>query len=428
MGMVIIVLIAPLAIIFLVITHELGHFLAARWAGVKTPEFFVGFGKRIWSTRRGDTEFGFKWILAGGYVKVLGMNPEEEISPEDFPHSYKGVSYRKRFWIIFSGSLVHVFLALLIMFFTIWLIGYPNLDKATSTLASVGRYMEVTQQDGTTTGITGLQDGDTVLAMDGQPVSDRAVVSSYLKENPDQEVTLLIERDGQEMEVQARSEESPAYAAGLREGDTILEMNGQPAADWDEVSSFIKDHPGQEVTILIERDDQKIEVQARLATREDGTGYLGVSPKVYMEQYSFLGAAGKTGEWFVEASWGVFYGVYRVFNLSTFKQLLGISEPTPERPQTFVGITRTASQFFGEGLFYFLNFFAFICLFLAYINLAPLPPLDGGHLAVLAYERITGREVDIRKLYPVAVAVLAFFAVMFILTLRLDITNPINLP
>ena len=369
MQIALIVIIAILAIIFLVIVHELGHFLAARRAGVICPEFFVGFGPRIWSTQRGNTEFGIKWILVGGYVKVLGMNPEEEVKPEDFPRSYKGVSYGKRFWIIFSGSLMHILLALLIMFFTIWIIGYPDLDKATTTLSSVGQYLD-----------------------------------------------------------EAQEEETPAYAAGLQEGDTILAMDGREMADWEEIKSFIEEHPGEEVTILIERDGEEMELRAQLAVTEDGGGYLGVTPEPYMEQYSFLGAAGKTGEWFAEASWGVAYGFYRIFNLSTLKQLVGISEPTIERPQTVWGITRTASQIFGEGVFYFLNFFAFICLFLAYINLLPLPPLDGGHLAVLIYEKITGREVDLRKLYPVAVAVLAFFVILFILTLRLDITNPINLP
>jgi len=369
MGIFLTVLIAIFAIIILVIIHELGHFIAARKAGVICPEFFVGFGPRIWSTKRGDTEFGIKWILIGGYVKVLGMNPEEEVSPEDFSHSYKGVSYGKRFWIIFSGSLMHILLALLIMFFAIWFIGYPDSNRGSTTLASVGQYLD-----------------------------------------------------------EAGQEETPAYKAGLQEGDTILAMDGQEVSDWEEVRSFIQEHPDERVTLLIERDGEEMEVSVHLATQEDGTGYLGVSPDYYMVEYSFLGAAGKTGEWFVEASWGVFYGVYRIFNLSTFKQLLGISEPTIERPQTVVGITRSASQLFGEGAFYFLYFIAIICLFLAYINLVPLPPLDGGHLAVLLYERITGREVDLRKLYPVAVAVLAFFLVLFILTLRLDITNPINLP
>jgi membrane-associated protease RseP (regulator of RpoE activity) len=354
-------------IIFLVITHELGHFTAARLAGVKCPEFFIGFGKRIWSTKRGDTEFGIKWILAGGYVKVLGMNPEEEISPEDFPHSYKGVSYGKRFWIIFSGSLVHILLAILIMFFTIWLIGYPNLDRGSNTLASVGQYMD-----------------------------------------------------------ESGEEETPAYAAGLQEGDTILAMDGQEVSEWEEVSSFIVEHPGQEVTLLIERDGQEMELKTQLAKLDNGNGYLGVSPEFYMEEYSFTGSIVKTGKWFGEATWGVFYGVYRIFNISTFKQLFGISPPTEERPQTVVGITYTAGQLLDAGVFYLLYLLALICLFLAYLNLLPLPPLDGGHLAVLFWEKTTGREVDMRKLYPVAVAVLSFFIILFLLALRLDIMNIIN--
>ncbi|MEW6553221.1 MAG: M50 family metallopeptidase [Actinomycetota bacterium] len=354
-------------VIFLVITHELGHYTASRLAGVKCPEFFIGFGPRIWSTRRGDTEFGIKWILAGGYVKVLGMNPEEQISPEDFPHSYKGVSYLKRFWIIFSGSLVHVLLALLIMFFAIWLIGYPSEEKASSTLSSVGQYMDETE-----------------------------------------------------------TQETPAYLAGLQEGDTILAMNGQEVSDWDEVASFIKEHPGEEVTLLIERDGQKMELQAVLAVKDDGTGYLGVSPMPYMEEYSFFGAIAKTGEWWLKTTADVARNFSKLFSPSTFKQLFGMSPPTQERPQTVVGITYSAGQLLDAGVFYLLYLLAIVCLFLAYINLLPLPPLDGGHLAVLLYERITGREVDMRKLYPVAVAVLAFFGILFLLTLRLDIMNLFN--
>ncbi|NPV59500.1 MAG: PDZ domain-containing protein [Actinobacteria bacterium] len=368
-GVITTVLATIAAVIVLVLVHELGHFIAARLAGVKCPEFFVGFGPRIWSTRRGDTEFGIKWILVGGYVKVLGMNPEEEVSPEDFPRSYRGVSYGKRFWIIFAGSLSHVLLALVLMFFTIWIVGYPDVDRPTNTIASVGMYMD-----------------------------------------------------------EAGTEETPAYAAGLREGDTILAMDGEEVGDWEAVRSFIKAHPGEEVVLLIRRDGEEIEVPVRLAALEDGTGYLGVSPSIYMQPYSFFGAMGKTVSWFGEATYGVGYGIYRVFNWSTIKQLLGLAEPTVERPQTVYGIARTAGRIAEEGAFYFLNFFSFILLFLAYINLLPLPPLDGGHLAVLLWEKVTGREVDLRKLYPVAVAVLAFFALLFILTLRLDITSPINFP
>lgn len=353
------------AVIFLVIVHELGHFTAARLAGVKCPEFFVGFGPRIWSTKRGETEFGIKWILFGGYVKVLGMNPEEEISPEDFPHSYKGVSYWKRFWIIFSGSLVHFLLALIIIFFVVWLIGVPHL---TSSINEVGQVMD----------------------------------------------------DGEEA--------TPAYAAGLEAGDTILEIDGEPMGDWDDVSSFIKEHPGEDVTILVSRDSRELELSATLAQREDGTGYLGVGPQAEFEEYSFLGSFGKTASALWENIKGVGIGFYKMFSLSTFEQLFGISEPTAERPVSVVGITRLAGQLAGEGLYYFLMFMAFLLIFLAIVNLLPLPPLDGGHLAVLAWERVTGREVDMRKLYPVAVAVLSVLVVLFGLTVIQDIINPINLP
>ncbi|MDY6795918.1 MAG: site-2 protease family protein [Actinomycetota bacterium] len=362
------VLIVLAAVIFLVVTHELGHFIAAKLSGVKVTEFFVGFGPRIWSTRRGETEYGVKWILVGGYVKILGMNPEEEVPREDFPRSYKGVSPGRRFWIIFSGSLAHIILALLIIFFTIWLIGIPNTEKSTSTIAEVGQYM---------------------------PDSDQ---------------------------------ETPAYISGMQPGDRILTMDGEVVNDWDDVRGFIEEHPDQGITLLIERDGEEQEVDIRLAETSEGGGYLGVSPKAELERYSFTESIHETFWWFGAATYGVGYGFYRIFNWSTIKQLLGLEEPTIERPQTVVGISRMAGQFWDYGLFYFLNFFAFICLFLAYINLLPLPPLDGGHLAVLLWEKATGREVDLRKLYPIAVAVLAFFTVLFLLTLRLDITNPINLP
>ncbi len=365
MTVIVYVLATLAAVILMVITHELGHFAAARLVGVKATEFFVGFGPRIWSTRRGDTEFGIKWILVGGYVKILGMNPEETVSPEDWPHSYKGVSRPRRFWIIISGSLVHVLLALLIAFLTVWLLGIPVL---TSTVGSVGEYIEET------------------------------------------------------------GEETPAHMAGLQKGDTILSMDGEEMSDWEDVRDFIVDNPGREVEVLVERGGRETVLPVRLAELENGRGFLGVSPEPGEEHHSFLASFPETGKWFLEYSRGVFYSIYRVFNLSTLKQLVGITEPTEERPMTVVGITRVAGELAGEGMYYFLNFLAFILLFLAYINLLPLPPLDGGHLMVLLLEKITGKDIDMRKLYPVAAAVLAFFTVMFLLALRLDITNPISLP
>jgi regulator of sigma E protease len=165
-----------------------------------------------------------------------------------------------------------------------------------------------------------------------------------------------------------------------------------------------------------------------LAKLEDGNGFLGITPQAVTQKYSFPGSFAPGAEQFGTLSYGVFYGVGHIFTLSTFKQLLGITPPTSSRPVSVVGISRVAGQLADQGAYPFLSFFAFILLFLAYLNLAPLPPLDGGHLLVLGIEKARGKEIDMRKLYPIAMAVLFFFGLLFVLTLRLDITNPINLP
>lgn len=362
-------LLAVLAsVVVLVMVHELGHFIAARMVGVRATEFFVGFGPRIWSFHRGGTEFGIKWILVGGYVKILGMNPDEEVSPEEWRHSYRGVHHWKRLVIVLAGSFSHVLLACILVFSAIYFLGVPNPDRPSNVIAEVGRYME----------------------------------------------------DG--------IEETPAWKAGLKEGDRIVSVDGKEISDWWEIREYIRQNPGKEVTLTVRRGAEALEIPVKLAMKEDGSGYLGVSPLEERDRYGLVGALTQTGKWYIQASHGVFYGIYRMFSWDTFRQLLGLAEPTPERPVTVVGASRLAGRVASYGAFYFLNFIAFILLFLAYVNLLPLPPLDGGHILVILVEKLSGREVDLRKLYPVAVVVIAFFVTMFVLTLRLDILNPIQLP
>ncbi len=360
------IILAIVALVLIVVAHELGHFVAAKLSGVRVDEFFVGFGPKIWSTKRGETEYGFKWIPAGGYVKVAGMDPNEEISPEDLPHTYKGVSRWKRFFIIVSGSAVHVILALIIAFMAIWLLGLPDENHPSNTLAGV----EQTLADGSPT---------------------------------------------------------PAAQAGLQPGDTIVSINGTPVPDWSALSGYIRAHPNEQVSMDVQRNAQDLALTTTLADN-NGAGFLGISPVFPVVHYGLGSSFGQTVRYWGTASWGAVYGFYRVFNLSTLKQLVGISPPTNERPVSIVGISRLTGEVAHQGLRQLLLFVSFLLLFLAYVNLLPLPPLDGGHLLVLAVEGISGKEIDMRKLYPVAVVVIAIFAVLFLLTLRLDITNPIKLP
>ncbi|MHB8781288.1 MAG: M50 family metallopeptidase [Candidatus Geothermincolia bacterium] len=359
------IIIIIISLVLIVIAHELGHFVAAKLSGIRVDEFFVGFGPKIWSFKRGETEYGIKWLLFGGYVKIAGMNPDEEIAEEDIPRTYAGASRMKRFWVILSGSLVHIVLALIIAFMAIWLIGVPS-DNATTEVAQVVLEDEA-----------------------GRP--------------------------------------TPAAQAGIQPGDVIVALDGVPFTEWLDVRDYIRGHPGESVTFTVERDASRLQLQAELGESE-GQGFLGVAPTLVPERYSFIGSIGKTGQWMGEASYGVVYGVYRVFNLSTLKQLVGIDPPTVERPVSIVGISRLAGQFANEGAYRLMNFIAFLLLFLAFFNLLPLPPLDGGHLMVLGVEAVTGKPVDMRKLYPVAAVVITLLVLMFLLTLRLDILHPINLP
>ncbi len=360
------ILLGAAALVVIVVAHELGHFAAAKLSGVRVEEFFVGFGPKIWSTKRGETEYGFKWIPAGGYVKIAGMDPNEEIEPEDLPHTYKGVSRWKRFFTIVSGSAVHIILAIIIAFMAIWLLGVPDTEDATNIIASVGQTTET-----------------------GAP--------------------------------------TPAAEAGLQPDDTIVALNGSPVSDWNAVSDFIRTHPDQQITMEIRRNGQDLTLTANLIDA-NGIGFLGISPTPQIDRYNFVSSIGQTGKWLGQYSWGVVYSFYRVFNLSTLEQLVGIRKPTDERPVSIVGISRLTGQVAHQGLRQLLFFIAFLLLFLGYVNLLPLPPLDGGHLMVLGVEAVSGKEIDMRKLYPVAVVVIAIFTTLFLLTLRLDITNPINIP
>ncbi|GDX30797.1 hypothetical protein LBMAG14_12730 [Actinomycetes bacterium] len=106
-------------IILMVMLHEAGHFIAARRSGMKASEFFVGFGPRLWSFSRGETEYGVKAIPAGGYVRIIGMSNLEEVDPADEPRSFRQGSYRNRFIVVMAGVTVNLLIAFLLFFIVI---------------------------------------------------------------------------------------------------------------------------------------------------------------------------------------------------------------------------------------------------------------------------------------------------------------------
>ena len=389
------VLLFVAAILVVVMIHEAGHFLVAKAFDFKATKFFVGFGPTLWSTTRGETEYGVKALPLGGFVKIVGMNPYEQVEAADVPRSYPNKPRWQRALVLVAGSATHWLVAFVLLVATAVAIGFPT-GEATTTVA------QVTESLG--------------------------------------------------------GETTPAGETDLRSGDRILALDGRGVESWDEVSSYIKDRAGEDITLTVERDGERRTVAARLGTAvfdaegnvvayappggrapeppAGGTegGFFGVSPEPEFRKEGLGGAiaeaAGQTWELTTLSVTGIGEVFSMVFDGTLWEALTGEGERQPtEGPLGLVGAGRIAGATIQAGDW--LNFIGLIVsftIFVGLMNLLPLPPLDGGHLAVLAWEAVTGKAVDVRKLIPLAAAVISFFVVLFLAVLYLDLARPVQLP
>jgi membrane-associated protease RseP (regulator of RpoE activity) len=359
------------ALILVIVIHEAAHFGVAKAFGIKVTEFFVGFGPRIWSTRRGETEVGFKWIPAGGYVKIAGMNPFEEVPPEDLPRTYGAKPRWQRALVIVAGPATHFVLAFLCFALWLGLVGEPT-SRSPEILAVPAR-------------------------LEGQA--------------------------------------SPAFAAGLRAGDRIVAVGDVSDATSEYLVAHTQDHVGEPITLTVERDGRTFTVDVVPVLTDDGeqqVARIGVVLGPGLRETSGVvgavtGGAGLVSENVVSTlnSIGRVFGpegVGRIF------QLIFTDAPRDEGdPASVVGVGRIAGSIASgdTGSFWDILFlFGLVNVFVGFLNLLPLPPFDGGHLAVLAIEKIRGKPVDMRKVIPVSAAVAAFFIVFTVAVVYVDLVKP----
>ncbi len=363
--------------------HELGHFIAARRFGMKITEYFVGFGPwKIWSRRKGELEYGVKPIFIGGYVKIAGMNPYEENPPEDAPRLYGAKPIWQRAITIFAGPGTHFVIAAMIFALGFTLFGDPN-----------------------------------------EPISGRELVVDAV------EPTL-------------NGETSPAAAGGLRSGDLIVRLGDVEVPTSEQLSesltSQVEDRPGEPIAVVVERDGQEIELQIVPEPAEvDGqpVGRLGVIVALSAPDPLSPGRAIVQGVSEVGRSVTLsFQQIGRVFSPSgvgrTFGLLFNDEARQPDRdPTSVVGLSQQVGVIGSQGEWAWLFYvFGFVTVFIGLINLVPLPPFDGGHLLTLAIEKVRGKPVDMRTIIPVSAAVMAFFVLFVGATIVLDVTKPITIP
>jgi membrane-associated protease RseP (regulator of RpoE activity) len=378
------------AILVVVMVHEGGHFLVAKAFDFQATKFFVGFGPTLWSYRRGETEYGVKALPLGGFVKITGMNPYEEVPERDRSRSYPNKPRWQRALVLLAGSATHWVLVFAVLVPTLMLIGVPTGEGSNELYA-----------------------------------------------------------------VQSRS---PAAEAGLAPGDRIVGVGGRPTQSWDEIRAYIRASGGEEATFTVERDGARRTVEADLwwavydrrdrpvelapeqsqlgAPRpgEEVVGFLGVSPQPAYETASLpdalAGAARRTWTYTELSVRGIGEVFGQVFDGRLWAALAGSGERAPdEGPLGIVGASRIADESVDRGQYLaFIELIASFTIFVGLMNLLPLPPLDGGHLAVVGYEAVTKRTVDVRKLIPLAAAVISFFVLLFVAVLYLDLARPIKIP
>lgn len=387
-------LIFLVALMFSVMLHETGHFVAAKRFGMKCTRYFIGFGPTVWSTWRGDTEYGVKALPLGGFVKIVGMTSIDEVDPEDEARSFRRAPGWQRLIVLAAGSFMHFVLAAVLIFGLALGIGVEN-DNSTQ-LGTVAACVPANEQ--------ALENG--------------TCASGEAK--------------------------SPALLAGLKVGDRVTSFDGTPVSNWTELTNAIlKVKPGTPVPLTVLRDGHSLTLHTALAEVPGHGSYFGVAATTVFQRQNPVGAISYVGTGFWEEIDG---SVHAIAALPSAVPSL-FSANRASSPGGDVTSVYGAAQATGQavaadvGWEYKVSFvlllIAAINIFVGVFNMLPLLPMDGGHVAVVIWERIRawfarllGRPdpglVDYRRLIPVSFSVflvLVAFGVMLILA---DIINPVN--
>ncbi len=390
---------APLVVVFgvvvMIFLHELGHYFAAKWGGMKVTEFFIGFGPKIWSFQRGETEYGLKVIPAGAYVKVIGMNNLDEVDPADEGKTYRQASYPRRMAVAVAGSTMHFLQALLLLFVLYSFVGVPGGSLTEDKEWEVGEVVP-----GSAAADAGLQAEDRVLEVDGRRYETFTTFAEDIAERPGEDVTLSVLRDGEVLDVPVEIGIAPSDPArgllGIRR-DLVTTTVGPVRAVGASVSDFW-DQTGATL------------------------GFIGsFSPTDFWDSVVSSGSEPAAVDSPQPASGG--------------GQSTTSDAPDENRIISIVGAVGIGADLTENGLLGFLLFFVGINITIGIFNLLPVLPLDGGHVVVATYERVRelfrpgkGRyHVDMVKLLPVVYAVFALLVLLGVTTIYMDITDPVRL-
>ncbi|WP_457034246.1 M50 family metallopeptidase [Kitasatospora sp. P5_F3] len=424
------ILLFVLGLLFSIAWHELGHLSTAKLFGIRVPQYMVGFGRTIWSRKRGETEYGLKAIPLGGYIRMIGMFPPgadgritqrstspwrtmiedareasyEEIKPGDEDRMFYTRKPWKRVIVMFAGPFMNLILAVLLYLVLFMVVGQ---QIAVPTVSSVSKCV----------------------------VAASKATDKCKDEDP----------------------ASPAAAAGLRAGDTVVSFAGDPISSYPQLQADIRKSPGQTVPIVVERGGQQLTLNATLTSNtvtkidKDGNpvrnetvtaGFLGFTPAA---EVKYLSVGESTEEMASMAKHSVTALAALPGKIPGLWHAIVSDDPRPvDSPMGMVGAARLGGEVFAMDaplsfqLTFLVRLLAMINLSLFLFNMLPLLPLDGGHIAGALWESLRRKAAallrrpdpgpfDVARLMPAAYVVAAVFICFTALVGVADLVNPIRL-
>ncbi len=414
-----------------IFVHELGHFLAAKWRGVRVLRFSLGFGPALLSTRRGETEYRLAWFPLGGYVQMAGDSPGENGAMPERPDEFLSHPWAGRLFIGLAGPLANLLTAFVVMV-VVGMVGvsypdFPNRLGATPDTSVAHR--------------AGLREGDLVVGVGGQRVSSWIQIffsSDRVPQN--RPLTLLIQRGGRLSKLVVPPAERepllsslrrppdppvigtvvtgmPAYKAGLKEGDRILSLDGRAVRVWEDLPAMLKDQADRPVALRVLRGGEIFDITVTPMNPGEGPGTgarIGIEAprhEVFVERHGFFESVDLGFRATVSLVANVYAGMW-----------LTVSRPLYYRE--YLGgplfIAQAASQQARRGWDSYLQFLALINIAIMAFNLLPLPILDGGHMLLALLQAVRGRAISARGYIRFQKVGLVVISALFILILAND--------
>ena len=434
----------------LVFVHELGHFLVARWNGVRVDVFSIGFGPELfgWKDKTG-THWKFCAVPLGGYIKMFGEHAleggAEGEAPREMTEEEKKVSFdqkrlSQRAWIVFAGPAANYIFAIIVMTGSFMFLGQQYTPPEIGTVAQNSSAAEA-----------GLLPGDLILSIDGADVSRFEDIVSKVAMRPGETLVVEIDRGGSVMSMPVTTEiieakmidntvqkvgklgirypmpalirtvmaDSAADEAGLRDGDIITEVDGVPVEHFEDLQRIVSDSPDKKLAIMVMRDGRSLALSAtprkyEAELRGGGTrtiGLLGVKvdPVTKVVKLWPVAAVGGAVKWAYDLTAG---------SLMAIGQMV-VGKRDSSQMGGPIMIAQVSSEAASLGLGWFLQFMAMISVSLGLINLFPVPVLDGGHLMFYGIEAVRGRPLGERaQEYSLRIGLALVLSLMIFVTVN----------